>query len=156
MEIPVYDRLSRRLVLGIIPVLFLPIAIVFRTFWSNPAFGGSIPHDISFLLISLTAFTAALSLVLYLLTNARTNIDPDEGKVFRAYKLFGWTMYRRDLELSQFDRVSLHRGARGGYRAMLVGREKEVVLRLSADLGQTRKAAEDAASVSGLKLNDQL
>jgi len=155
VEFPVYDRLVRRLAVVMVPVFFLPIVTVFAIL-SGPAAGGPIPNDLVVMLIVLTVTTTGLSLMTQVTTGVFVRIDPDEGRISRLYKLFGRTVYRRDRDLSQFDGVSLHRGGRGGYRTTLVGRDNEVVLRLSSDLKEARKAAEAAVACCGLKLNDRL
>ena len=106
----------------------------------------------AFLLVSI----ASLFVLFRLDTNDWISIDPIQRKVFRIYKLFGCSVYRKVYDLSQFDRISLHRVPRGGYRATLVGREQEVVLSVSWKLDWVRHAAAQAASAIGLQMSDQL
>ena len=79
-----------------------------------------------------------------------------EGKISRFNELFRFAVYKRAYDLLQFDRISLHRAYRGGYYASLVGREQEVIIARSASLGHLREAAEQAAALTSLKVNDQL
>jgi len=106
--------------------------------------------------IFLVVSSAGVFLLFNLTTNVWISIDPIQRKVFHIYKLFGCSVYRKAYDLSQFDRISLHRALRGGYRATLVGREKEVVLSASWKLGWVRHAAEQAATSIGLRMSDQL
>ncbi len=155
LEIPVYDALARRIGLILIPVFLIPVVAIFGIFSTIPA-NQKIPEDIALILGLLAVFSVGICLFMNASTNVRVKIDPGKGKVFRTYRLFGWTVRQQDYPLSQFERVSLHRGFRTGYIATLIGREKEVVLCFSTDLRRARKTAEDAAACCGLKLNDQL
>jgi hypothetical protein len=95
-------------------------------------------------------------LLIHLTTNVWVSIDPTQRKVFHIYKLFWYPVFRKTYDLSQFDRISLHRAFRGGYRATLVGREREVALSASWKLGWVRHAAEQTSTSIGLKMSDQL
>lgn len=111
-----------------------------------------------FLMISgiLTLFFIGLFLLIHLTTNVWIRIDRPGGKVVQLYRLFKWPVYRRIYDLSAFDRISLHRAYRGGYRAALVGRDREVPVGASWKLGLVRQGAERVAAFTGLKMNDQL
>lgn len=104
----------------------------------------------------LVVVFAGLFLLMHLTTNVWISIDPMQRKVFHIYKLFGYSVHRKIYDLSQFDRISLHRAFRGGYRATLVWREQEVVLSASWKLGWVRHAAEQIATSIGLTMSDQL
>lgn len=153
MEEPVYDGMARWLGGILLVLLFIPV--VTFLLWLR-----TIDQRISGDLLSVVAFlallNAALFLFLHLVTNVWIQIDLPGGRVSQAYKLFGWPVYRKTFDLSQFDHLSVHRVFRGGYRATLVGREREVPLAASWKLGTVRRAAERAAAFSGLKLSDQL
>jgi hypothetical protein len=110
----------------------------------------------AFVMVSLVVLSAGLLLLIHLTTNVWIRIDPTQRRVIQIYKLFGYQVYRRNYDLSQFDRISLHRAFRGGYRATLVGREQEVVLSASWKLGWVRHAAEQVATSTGLTMSDQL
>ena len=153
MEEPVYDGVARWL--GGILLLLLFIPLVTFLLWIR-----TIDHRIAGDLLSVVAFLALLNaglfLCLHLMTNVWILIDLPGGKVSQVYKLFGWAVYRRTFDLSQFDHISVHRVFRGGYRATLVGREREMAVAVSSKLGSVRDAAERAAAFSGLRLSDQL
>ena len=112
--------------------------------------------DLLIIAAFFVALFAGLFLMIHLATNVWIHIDPMQRRVFRIYKLFGSPLYRRVYDLSQFDRISLHRAFRGGYQATLVGREQEVALSVSGKLGWVRHAAEQVATSIGLKMSDQL
>ena len=104
----------------------------------------------------ILALTVLIALSMQLATNAWIRISAGDGKISRFNKLFGFTLFKRDYDLQQFDRISLHHAYRGGYYASLVGREQEVIIARSTSLGSLRKVAEQAAAVTSLKINDQL
>ena len=104
----------------------------------------------------IAVFCVGLFLLVHLTTNVWISIDPTDKKISQRYKFFAWPIYQRTYDLSQFDRISLHRAFRGGYRATLIGREREVVVVTSWRLGVAREAAERAATFTGLRTSDQL
>ncbi len=112
--------------------------------------------DLLIVVVFLVVVFAGLFLLMHVTTNVWIRIDPMQRKVFHIYKLFGYPVYRKIYDLSQFDRISLHRAFRGGYRATLVGREQEVAVSASWKLGWVRQAAEQVATSVGLKMSDQL
>jgi hypothetical protein len=58
--------------------------------------------------------------------------------------------------LSNFDRVSLNRGFRAGYRVSLLGREQEAMVFATNNLGNARERADEIAGECGLKVSDHL
>lgn len=112
--------------------------------------------DLLFVLVPLAFVYTGLFFFLHIMTNVWIRIDMATGKAFQVYKLFVWPLYQRMYDLLQFDRVSLHRAFRGGYRVTLVGREREVVVAASWNLTRAHDAAERASAVSRLRLNDQI
>ena len=153
VENPVYDTMTRRLSAIVSVALFAPILI---GLWTLRSVDQKVADELLIVAIVLVVVFASLFLFMHLTTNVWIRIDPMQRKVLHVYKLFGYPVYRKTYDLSRFDRVSLHRAFRGGYRATLVGREHEVVVSASWKLGWVRPAAEQAATLSGLKLSDQL
>ncbi len=153
VENPVYDKVTRRLSAIVSVALFAPILI---GLWTLRSVDQKVADELLIVAIFLVVVFASVFLLTHLTTNVWIRIDPMHGRVFHIYKLFGYPVYRKTYDLSRFDRVSLHRAFRGGYRATLVGREQEVVVSASWKLGWVRPAAEQAATSSGLKMSDQL
>lgn len=153
MEVPVYNRATRWALDAGLLLAFIPIiALLLRLRAIDPKVSAELLIVIEFLAILYTG----LFLLVHLTTNVWIRIDPTGKKVFQLYKLFGWPVFQRAYDLSQFDRISLHRAFRGGYRATLVGHDREVVLAASPQLGVVRRAAEQTATFSGLRMSDQL
>lgn len=153
VENPVYDKVTRRLSAIVSVALFAPVLI---GIWTLRSVDQRVEDELLIVAIFLVVVFASLFLLMHLTTNVWIRIDPMQRKVFHIYKLFGYPVYRKAHDLSRFDRISLHRAFRGGYRATLVGREQEVVVSASWKLGWVRPAAEQAATSSGLKMSDQL
>jgi hypothetical protein len=153
VEAPVYDRVARwgtsaGALLFFVPLLAFLIGL--------RAIDRKAAADLLVVLEVLSAVYTGLFLFLHVMTNVWIRIDTVTTKVFHVYKLFVWPIYQRMYDLSQFDRVSLHRSPRGGYRATLVGRDREVVVAASWNLARARNAAERTSAVSRLRLNDQI
>lgn len=153
LEEPVYDG-TTRWVGGIVLLVFF-VPIIAFLLWLR-----TVDQKHSSDLLMVVGFLALVNLGVFLLVHLSTNvwvkIDLTDKTVSQLYKLFGWPVYRKTFNLSQFDHISLHRAFRGGYRATLVGREREVALAASWKLGGARGAAERTATFSGLRLGDQL
>lgn len=153
MDSPVYDTVTRRLATIVTLTLLVPIVAGLLAL-------RSLDQKASGELLGIAPFFVALFagifLMIYLSTHVWISIDPMRRTISRTYKLFGYPVYRQVYDLSQFDRVSLHRAFRGGYQATLVGKDREVTLSASARLGWVRRAAEQAGISSGLVMSDQL
>lgn len=157
LEMYVYDKLGRRIGLILTPLFFLPIIAVAGGIYSTaPAGHRDIPAELVGMLVFLTAFSLIMGIMVNIAMSLRVRVDPGKGKVFRIYTLLGRVVRRTEFPLSQFDRISLHRAYRGGYLATLIGREREVIIGVSSNLGRVRKAAEEAAACCNLPLKDQL
>ena len=65
-------------------------------------------------------------------------------------------MRRQCFNLSEFDRVSLNRGFRAGYQVSFVGRDQQLKVVLTANLGTACHRAEDVAPECGPTVSDQL
>ncbi len=153
MEEPVYGGMARWLGGIVLVLLFIPV--VAFLLWPR-AIDQSASGDLLPVIGFLALLNAGLFLFLHLATNVWIRIDLSGRKVSQIYKLFGWAVYRKTFELSEFDHLSVHRVFRGGYRATLVGREREVPVAASWKLGTVRRAGERAAAFSGLRVSDQL
>ncbi len=106
-----------------IALLFAPVIFATSALLSAPA---GISADLVGILSLLTSGMAVISLIAYVVVNARIDNDPPQAKILRFYTLLGRTIRQRELSLSRFDRISLHRGFRGGYWVSLLGRDKEI------------------------------
>jgi hypothetical protein len=150
MENRVNDKGLTRVTFTLIAVIFVPFAFIATSLLRS--------HDeelVAALGVAL-ALTVLIALSMQVATNAWIRISIGDGKISRFNKLFGYTVFKKDYDLRQFDRISLHRGFRGGYYASLVGREQEVIIARSMSLGRLREVAEQAAAVASVKINDQL
>ena len=156
METPIYSNVVRRLGAILIAILFFPLGALVAVFSRGPMQGRKIPDEMLVMMAVLATLAAGISLVLNLIMNVWVRIDAGSGKVFRLHKLLGRTVHTREYAAAQFDHVSLHRASRGGYMVTLVGQEREVVLRLTADLKEARATAREAVECSGFELKDQL
>jgi hypothetical protein len=156
MEIPIYDTVPRRLGAFLIPVLFIPSAVIYATFPTGRTQGRNVPDDMMAMLSVLALLAAGASLALNLMMNVWVRIDAGSGNVFRLHKLLGRTVRTREYAVAQFDHISLHRAPRGGYLVTLVGHERKLRLRFTADLKRAREIAREAAACSGLELKDQV
>ena len=153
MEAPVYvDKETRWAVDAASALMFFPIIFLLRLQALDRRHSGVLLVIIGFIAV----FCVGLFLLVHLTTNVWIGIDPADKKISQRYKFFAWPIYQRTYDLSQFDRISLHRAFRGGYRATLIGREREVVVVMSSRLGVARGAAERAATITGLRISDQL
>jgi len=153
LEVPVYDKTTRWLGSVVVLVLVVPIISVLL---GLRAIDQRSSGELLIILVPVVIVNVGLFLLLQIATNVWIQIDMTTRRVSTLYKLFWWTVFRRVYDLSQFDHISLHRIYRGGYRAALVGREREVAVAASWRLGSVRQAAERAAAVTGLRLADQL
>ena len=79
----------------------------------------------------------------------RIRIERGMGEVYRVYSLLGLDLRVQKFNVSDFERVSLYRAYRAGYQVSLVGRERELVAFLSANLGSARERANQLARSAG-------
>jgi hypothetical protein len=141
MEIQVCDTVPRRLSAILSVLFFIPPAALFAAFFTGPMKGRNLPYDLVIMVTTLLVIlSVGTSLVLNLTMNVSVRIDAGSGKVFRLRKLVGRTIRTTEHAVAQFDHISLYRAPRGGYTVMLVGQEREVRLRFTADLADQRKA----------------
>ena len=98
---------------------------------------------------------AASFLYFYFMTSIWIRIDSTGKKVFRTYKLFGWTVFQKTYDLSQLNRITLrHKGL--FYSAFMVGLGPEVLVAKTRTRDAIREKAEQVAMVSGLSVSEQL
>ena len=152
----VYDAPSRRAGAALIAALALGMLAAFGTLLLVPHRGTRIPNDSYLVVIFPALLILPLFAAISLVTGARIRIERATGEVLQSYALLGWEVRRQRFRLSDFDRVSLTRAFRGGYRVSLVGREQDLMIFVSSKLGPAREQAEKLAVESGLKVIDQL
>ena len=153
MENPVYDKVTRGFGTVVLLAFFVPLV---ATVSALRSFSHKASDELSVVMVFLVIFSAGLLLLIHVTTNVWIRLDPTQRRVSLIYKLFRYSVYRKEYDLSLFDHISLHRAFRGGYRATLVGREQEVILSASWKLGRVRQAAETVAAAIGMKMSDQL
>lgn len=86
---------------------------------------------------------------------ATIRIERPSGKVFQLDFLFGLEVRRQCFNLSEFHRQP-ERGFRAGYQVSLVGRDQELKVFLTANLGIACHRAEEVAAECGPTVSDQL
>jgi hypothetical protein len=153
MENYVYEGWARKIGLLIGCSYFIPVLGLTAALDLN---GHGIPNDLLVINLALLVFALGIGSLVQASMSVRVKIDMAEGKVAQAWSLFGVTVRRKSSDLSQFERISLHRLYRGGYSASLVGRDRELQLAISTNLGRVRGVAEQAAALTRLKLADNL
>ena len=150
LEFPVYSRLSRSYYSA--AVMLIPPLIIMLV---SPR-GGRATDELWILLGIMIPAALILFLVLHLSMNVWVKFDSSSRKFTFTRRLVGLSVWRKDYDISQFDRISLHRGFRGGYCASLVGRDLVLTLSVSNKLEEVRKIADLAVAQTNLKLNDQI
>lgn len=157
MEFSVYDGPSRRIGPAIMLAVGIGILAAFGTLLLlRPHGTARIPAESYLVLIVPVGMILALFLVISFTTSVRIRIERVTGEVLRHYALFGWEVWRQRFRLSDFDRVSLNRGFRAGYRVSLVGREEDLIVFFTAKLGTARTQADEVAAECGFNVSDQL
>jgi hypothetical protein len=115
------------------------------------------PTDFYFFQIfPLGGIALAVFVIAQVTFNVRIRIERETGEVFRLYALFGREVRRQRFNLPDFDRVSLNRGFRSGYRVFMLGREQDLMICFTAKLGSARDRADQVAAECGLKVSDNL
>jgi hypothetical protein len=156
MEFRIYDNLNRKVVSLIAVALTAGVLAAFTTFSLVPHPETRVPTQAYFILIVPAGMILAVFAVMNLMTGATIRIERPMGEVFQLGFLFGLEVRRRRFNLSEFDRVSLSRGFRAGYQVSLVGRDQELKVFLTANLGTARHREEEVAAECGLTVSDQL
>jgi hypothetical protein len=108
--------------------------------------------------LPVVAFTTLMILVMIVLVmmTVRIRVEHATGEVFQLYGVFGLEVRRRRFALAEFDRVSLTRAFRAGYRVSLLGHQQDLMVCVTNDLGAARDRAGEVAAACGLKVTDQL
>ena len=110
------------------------------------------PAELYPVLIVPAGMILALFALIRMITSARIRFERETGEVVRFYFLFGREVRRTRFNLSDFDRVSLSRGFRTGYRVSLVGRDQDLAVFFTANLATARDRADKVAAECGLKV----
>jgi hypothetical protein len=99
---------------------------------------------------------ALTTLMIVAMISVRIRIEHAAGEVFQLYGVFGLEVRRRRFALADFDRVSLTRAFRAGYRVSLLGHQQDLMVFVTNDLRAARDRADEVAAACGLKVTDQL
>ena len=156
MEITIYDTLNRRVVLNLTVALTAGIFAAFSTFFLMSKGRTAMPAELYPILIVPAGMILALFVLIRMMTSARIRFERETGEVVRFYFVFGREVRRKRFNLSDFDRVSLSRGFRTGYRVSLVGRVQDLAVFFTANLATARDRADKVAAECGLKVSDQV
>ena len=156
MEVRIYDSLNRKVALLVTVALTAGVLAAFIMFLFLPHQGTRVPTQAYFLLIVPMGMILTVFAVMNLMTGATIRIERPSGEVFQLDFLFGLEVRRQRFNLSEFDRVSLNRGFRAGYRVSLLGREQDVIVLITNNLGTARQRADEIAAECGLKVSDHL
>ena len=158
MDFSIYDssakRVGRAAVGALVAGMVAAFTAVFLASHGTTKDGRGLPEQLPLLLISLVLLVGLLFIMGTV--GVRIRIDRGMGEVCRVYSLLGLDLRAQKFNVSDFERVSLYRAYRTGYQVSLVGRERELVAFLSANLGSARERANQLAAECGLKVTDQL
>jgi hypothetical protein len=156
MEITVYDTLNRRVVLNLTVALTAGILAAFSAFFLMSKGRAAMPAELYPVLIVPAGMILALLALIRMMTSARVRFRRETGEIVRFYFVFGREVRRKRFNLSDFDRVSLSRGFRTGYRVSLVGRDRDLAIFFTGTLATARDRADKVAAECGLKVSDQV
>jgi hypothetical protein len=156
MEITVYDSLNRRVVLNLTVALTAGILAAFSTFFLMSKERTAMPAELYAVLIVPAVMILALFALIRMMTSARIRFERAKGEVVWFYFVFGREVRRRRFNMSDFDRVSLSRAFRAGYRVSLVGRDQDLAVFFTANLAIARDRADRVAAECELKVSDQV
>lgn len=151
MEFRVYDGASRRVGPILIVGLAMGMLAAFSTLFLTAQGATRIRNGLFLVLLLPAAIILALSAVHQLDDERADSHRAHDREVLRQYAVFGLDVSRQRFRLSDFDRVSLNRNFRAGYRVSLVGREEDLTIFFSAKLGTAREQADKVAAECGLK-----
>jgi hypothetical protein len=156
MEVRIYDSLNTKVASLIMVALTAGVLAAFTMFLLLPHQATRIPTVLYFILIVPVGMILAAFAIMNLMSTATIRIERTSATVFQVDFLFGLEVRRQRFNLSEFDRVSLSRGCRAGYQVSLVGRDQDLKVFLTANLGTARDRAEEIAAECGLTVSDQL
>jgi hypothetical protein len=156
MEFAVHDVPNRRFgpLIGI--ALISGILAAFATFLLLPHGPDKVSNHSYLILILPFSMILAVLLLISIMTSVRIHVERATGQVFRLFTLFGRQVWRERFNLSEFDRVSLSRAFRAGYRVSLLGRQQDLIVFFTNNLGNARDKAEAVAAECGLSVSDHL
>ena len=156
MEITVYDSLNRRVVLNLTVALTAGILAAFSTFFLMSKERTAMPAELYAVLIVPAVMITALFALIRMMTSARIRFERATEEVIWFYFVFGCEVRRKRFNLSDFNRVSLSRGFRSGYRVSLVGHDQDLAVFFTAKLAIARDRADEVAAECRLKVSDQV
>jgi hypothetical protein len=159
VEFSVYGGPGKRARLAIVGAIVMGMVAAFTTVFlasqGTVARGGQgLSEQLPILVIPVVLIVGLVVMMGTL--GVRIRIERGIGEVCRVYSLLGLDLRVQKFNVSDFERVSLYRAYRGGYQVSLVGRERDLVAFLSANLGSARERANQLAAECGLKVTDQL
>jgi len=155
MEFTVYDGQNKRTALLVVVALILGMAAAVATFVTVRNGDTTAPPG-SYVFLFPLAMILALFPLVSITYSTRIRVERVSGEIFRLFSLFGHEVWRQRFRISTFDRVSLNRAFRAGYRVSLLGREQEMVVFTTNNLGSARERADEIAAECGLKVSDHL
>jgi len=159
VEFSVYDSPATRVRLAIVGAVVAGMVASFITvFLASQGTAARdkrrLPEQLPILVIPAVLIVGLMLIMMTL--GVRLRIERGMGEVSRVYSLLGLNLRVQKFNLSDFERGSLYRAYRTGYQVSLVGRERELVAFLSANLGSARERANQLAAECELKVTDQL
>jgi hypothetical protein len=155
MEFSVYDGQNKKAAVLVVVALIVGMAAGVGTVVTVRHAETPAPHG-SYLSLFPLALVLALFPLISITSNMRIRVERGSGEVSRLFRLFGHEVWRQRFRLSDFDRVSLNRAFRTGYRVSLLGREQDVMVLATNNLGDARERADKLAAECGLKVSDHL
>jgi hypothetical protein len=156
MEITVYDSLNRKVVLNLTIALTAGFLTAFSTFFMMSRGRTAMPAELYLVLILPAAMILVPFALIRLITSAKVRFERATGEVVRFYFVFGREVRLKRFNLTDFDRVSLSRGFRSGYRVSLVGRDQDLAVFFTPNLAAARDRVDRIAAECGLKISDQV
>ena len=155
MEFTVYDGQNKRMAVLVVIALITGMAAGVGTFLMVRHGETTAPPGSYLFLFPLTMILALFPLI-SITFSMRIRVERANGEIFRLFTLFGHEVWQQRFRLSNFDRVSLNRNFRTGYRVSLLGRNQEVMVFATNNLGNARDRADEIAGECGLKVSDHL
>jgi hypothetical protein len=154
MEFVVFGVERRRASLIAACALFFGMVAAFGTVTLLSP-GATRPRASFFFALGLPVVAFATLMIVGMMT-VRIRVEQATGEVFELHGVFGLEVRRRRFALAEFDRVSLTRAFRAGYRVSLLGHQRDLMVFVTNDLGAARERAAEVAAACGLKVTDQL
>ena len=155
MEFTVYDGQNKRMAVLVVIALITGMVAGVGTFLMVRHGETTVPPGSYLFLFPLTMILALFPLI-SITFSMRIRVERANGEIVRLFTLFGHEVWQQRFRLSNFDRVSLNRNFRTGYRVSLLGRNQEVMVFATNNLGNARERADEIAGECGLKVSDHL